>query len=155
MKHNHLTTMLAAGFIATGVFALSDTAHADEAIRREVRSKTGEVQRVEQRSCEHWSVYFERGQYALLDETRYELARMARCFESDSVREIAIIGSADSSGSALDNLALAEARANAVRRAFAELGITSPRIRVYAIGDQLSHGTDDAESRAVVIVPRR
>lgn len=160
MKNNHSTMAIAAGMLAAsiGAYAIASDARSTdsptELVRRELRGKNGDTQRVDERGCEQWSIYFERGSHTLLPETRKELSNMASCFESDAVREIAVIGSADSSGEALDNLALAEARADVVRGALADLGFGSSRVRVYAIGDQLARRQDDPQSRAVVIVPR-
>lgn len=161
MKNNQSTMAIAAGMLAAsiGVYAMASHASVNPSdtaiVHREVRGKNGDTQRVDERGCEQWSIYFESGSYALLPETRNELSNMARCFESDSVREIAVIGSADSSGESLDNLALAEARANTVRSALSELGFGSSRVRVYVIGDQLARRQDDPQSRSVVIVPRQ
>lgn len=160
MKNNHSKMAIAAGMLAAsiGVYAMASdarpSANSTDVVRRELRGKNGDTQRIDERGCEQWSIYFERGSSALLPETRKELSNMAHCFESDSVREIAVIGSADSSGESLDNLALAEARANSVRGALADMGFGSSRVRVYAIGDQLASRQDDPQSRAVVIVPR-
>jgi len=72
--------------------------------------------------------------------------RLARFLEENPDRIIAIEGHTDSSGSATYNRELSRQRAEAVRQALVDRGISSSRIEIRALGEEFPVATNDTDA---------
>lgn len=95
------------------------------------------------------SVLFAPGQNELLDAARAQLDDIARALVTAQVQSIAIEGFADSTGSDRRNVAVAQSRADAVRRYLASKGVQLNKMQVVAhSGPSVGPSNGNPEGRA-------
>ena len=94
----------------------------------------------------HADVYFDSDDSSLSDESRDRLARNADLLKSQPQFNLTIEGHTDERGTADDNLALGERRANAVRDYLAMLGVDGNRMRTISYGAERPVCVDSVES---------
>lgn len=94
-------------------------------------------------------VLFETGQADLLDSAQTSLVEVVDLLQSEPAKNIRIEGHTDSVGSANANLQLSQQRADSVRQALVDLGVSGERMKSIGMGEDYPIASnDDEEGRA-------
>lgn len=107
------------------------------------------------RGGESLALYFEYDRAELHPRARKQLEIVASLLKSDTSRKLRIAGHTDAKGTENYNIALSRARAEAVKRGLAALGVSAEQIVTAGLGtaqplgpNQKADGTDDPEGRS-------
>ncbi len=107
------------------------------------------------RGGESLALYFEYDRAELHPRARKQLEIVASLLKSDPSRKLRIAGHTDAKGTENYNIALSRARAEAVKRGLASLGVSAEQIVTSGLGtaqplgpNQKADGTDDPEGRS-------
>ena len=92
------------------------------------------------------SIYFEYDSFTVRDEFRGLIEAHAKYLNSNKTRKIIIQGNTDERGGREYNLALGQKRSEAVRKAFATLGVSDAQLEAVSFGEEKPKaiGTDEA-----------
>lgn len=92
------------------------------------------------------SVYFDYDSYIVKDEFKSVIESHAKYLNANKGRRIIIQGNTDQRGGAEYNLALGQKRAEAVRRAFALLGVSENQMEAVSLGKEKPKATGSDEA---------
>ncbi len=92
------------------------------------------------------SIYFDLDSYAIGEDYRSLIAAHARYLNAHKDRKIVIQGNTDERGGSEYNLALGQKRAEAVRRAFALLGVEETQMEAVSFGKEKPNSTGSDET---------
>ena len=107
-----------------------------------------------------YGIYFDTGKSEVKPESDPALVEIAKLLTADAALQVNIVGHTDSVGSVESNMALSQARADAVLRALTgKHGIAVSRVKAYGVGPLApvaSNDTDEGKSknRRVELVKR-
>jgi len=94
-------------------------------------------------------IYFDTGKSELKPESDPALREVVRLLQTDPALRLWVVGHTDSQGTPESNVTLSEARAAAVIRALAGMGVAAARLAPHGAGPYAPVGTnDDEEGRA-------
>lgn len=89
------------------------------------------------------NIFFETGSAVLKDISYTEIGKLKNLLTYDQTLDVTIIGHTDNVGTEEDNLQLSLDRANAVKVALVEMGISSDRIEVKGMGESMPIDNND------------
>ena len=90
-------------------------------------------------------IYFDTGRSDLKPESEPALREVVRLLQADPALRLWVVGHTDSQGTPESNVALSEARAAAVVRALAGMGVAATRLAPHGAGPYAPAGTNDTE----------
>jgi outer membrane protein OmpA-like peptidoglycan-associated protein len=96
-------------------------------------------------------VNFESGSTSIAPAEEADIDKAAR-IQEDGKWKVLLVGLADGSGDPQANLALSQARADAVKAELVERGVPEARITTHAVGERLSDEEDAVTERKVEFV---
>ena len=105
------------------------------------------------------SVYFDYDSFVVRDEFRALIDAHAKYLNTNKTRKIIIQGNTDERGGREYNLALGQKRSEAVRKAFATLGVSDAQLEAVSFGEEKpkATGSDEASQaenrRADIVYP--
>lgn len=107
-------------------------------------------------AAEIYGIYFDFASATLRPESRQTLEEIAALLRSDAVLQFIVEGHTDDRGDAPANLALSEARAQAVCRALVDMGIAANRLEAAGFGESRpissnDHAVGRAQNRRVTL----
>lgn len=91
------------------------------------------------------NIFFNTGEYELLQESFAELERLVKILKENSTIKIKLLGHTDNVGSREDNLILSKDRANSVKTFLINNGITEDRIVTQGFGFSKPIATNKTE----------
>ena len=107
-------------------------------------------------ATEIYGIYFDFAAATLRPESRQTLEEIATLLRNDAALQFIVEGHTDDRGDAAANLALSEARAQAVCRALADMGIAASRLEAVGYGESRPISSNDhtigrAQNRRVTL----